>query len=146
MYQRILVPVDGGAASSRGLIEAIKLAQSTNATLKLVHVVNEFVFDPATTPLVLYEPLLETLKVNGRKVLDEAEASAKGAGLKVVSELIETIGGSVAELVLKAAKAWPADLIVMGTHGRRGIRRAVLGSDAEMVLRGADVPVLLLRA
>ncbi|MFL6547790.1 MAG: universal stress protein [Povalibacter sp.] len=146
MYQRILVPVDGCPASNRGLIEAVKLAQSTKATLKLVHVVDEFVFDPASTPVVLYEPLLQSLKVNGRKVLDEAEESVKQVGLEVESELIETIGGSVAELVLKAAERWRADLIVMGTHGRRGIRRAVLGSDAEMVLRGADVPVLLLRA
>lgn len=60
--------------------------------------------------------------------------------------MFETMGGRVADVIVREARKWKADLIVMGTHGRRGIGRVVLGSDAEAVLREARVPVLLLRA
>lgn len=145
MYQKILVPIDGSAPSLRGLEEAIRLAKGTGATLKLVHVVNEFIFDPAYAPMPLYEPVIEAMCANGQQILAQAGAAAREAGVKIEPQLIETIGGSVARLLLEVARNWPADLIVMGTHGRRGVRRAVLGSDAEAVLRTATVPVLLVR-
>lgn len=59
--------------------------------------------------------------------------------------LLESIGGRAADLIVDQAKQWNADLIVMGTHGRRGLRRLALGSDAELVVRSASVPVLLVR-
>ncbi|HEY6642480.1 universal stress protein [Povalibacter sp.] len=145
MYRRILVPVDGSGPSMRGLQEAVRLAQVTGARLKLIHVVNEFIFDPVYAPVQLYEPVLESMCANGRKILDEAAAVVRAAGVEVEPELIETVGGSVSKLILEAVRSWPADLIVMGTHGRRGARRAVLGSDAEMVLRTSTVPLLLVR-
>jgi nucleotide-binding universal stress UspA family protein len=145
MYQKILVPIDGSAPSLRGLQEAIRLAKGAGATLKLVHVVNEFVFDPAYAPMPLYEPVIESMRTNGQRILAQAEATARDGGVACDTQLIETIGGSVARLLLEVAGKWPADLIVMGTHGRRGVRRAVLGSDAEAVLRTATVPVLLVR-
>ena len=67
------------------------------------------------------------------------------SGLEPESVLLETIGGPSARLIVAQATEWPADLIVMGTHGRRGIRRIALGSDAEQVLRTSPVPVLLVR-
>jgi nucleotide-binding universal stress UspA family protein len=145
MYQKILVPVDASLASIRGLQEAIKLALAEKSTLRLIHVVNEFVFDPVYAPSAAYEPLLESFRITGQEILAKAQALARQAGVEFQSELIETMGGNVAELILEGARKWPADLIVMGTHGRRGVRRAVLGSDAEMVVRSANVPVLLVR-
>ncbi len=145
MYQKILVPVDGSAPSMRGLAEAIKLARGTGGKLLLVHVINEFVFDPAYAPAVIYEPLLESFRIGGSKILARAQAAARSAGVEFESDMIETLGGSVAHLILEAARKWHADLIVMGTHGRRGVGRVVLGSDAETVLRSATVPVLLVR-
>ncbi len=145
MYQRILAPVDGSPASMRGLEEAINLARVTKGTLRLVHVVNEYVFDPVYAPAVYYEPLLESMRSNGRKILAHAEDTVRQAGVEFESKLIETIGGGVAHLVLADAQAWRAELIVMGTHGRRGVGRVLLGSDAEMVLRSANCPVLLVR-
>jgi nucleotide-binding universal stress UspA family protein len=59
--------------------------------------------------------------------------------------MVESIGGVAAELILDQAKEWHADLIVMGTHGRRGIFRLAMGSDAEQVVRGATIPVMLIR-
>ena len=60
--------------------------------------------------------------------------------------LLERVGGQAAVLVIEQALEWPAELIVMGTHGRKGLKRIVLGSDAEYVVRHATVPVLLVRA
>jgi nucleotide-binding universal stress UspA family protein len=60
-------------------------------------------------------------------------------------KLIETLGGRTADEIVREAKQWPADLIVLGTHGRRGLKRLAMGSDAEMVLRLAPVPVLMVR-
>ena len=146
MYRKILVPVDGSPASMLGLKEAIKLAVASKATLRLVHVVNEFIFDPSYASAQSCEALLESFRTGGQRILVQSQATVREAGVECHSELIETVGGRVSELILTAAKTWPADLIVMGTHGRRGIGRLVLGSDAELVLRSAPVPVLLVRA
>lgn len=81
----------------------------------------------------------------GRSVLDAGEAAAKKEGVKVDSVLLESIGGVAADLILAQAKTWQPDLIVMGTHGRRGLARLALGSDAEQVVRAATVPVMLVR-
>ncbi len=66
-------------------------------------------------------------------------------GISPECVLLESIGGAAADLILAQAKEWAADLIVMGTHGRRGLLRVALGSDAEQVVRAATVPVLLVR-
>jgi nucleotide-binding universal stress UspA family protein len=145
MYKRILVPVDGSPASVLCLKEAIKLAVAMKATLRLVHVVNEFIFAPAYATAQSYEALFESFRIGGQRVLEEAQAVVRAAGVEFQSDLIEMVGERVSDLILAAAKTWQPDLIVMGTHGRRGMSRLLLGSDAETVLRSAPVPVLLVR-
>ena len=145
MYRRILAPVDGSVAAGQGLQEAIKLALAGNATLYLIHIVNEFLLDPVYVPSALRESLFESFRISGQGVLARAQAAARQAGVAYEGDLIETIGGNVSQLILEAARARGADLIVMGTHGRRGMRRLTLGSDAEAVLRSSTLPVLLVR-
>ena len=145
MYQRILVPVDGSEASKRGLQEAIKLAKATNARLQIVHVVNELLLEAGFFGHQPYEPLIDSLRVSGAKILEEAKSATRDAGVEFGAELVDTIGGHVSPLILDAARRVNADLIVMGTHGRRGVRRLLMGSDAEMVLRSSPVPVLFVR-
>jgi nucleotide-binding universal stress UspA family protein len=146
MYRRILVPIDGSATSFLGLQEALKLAESSPATLRLVHVVNEFLMsDVMYFPADHYDKLIEPLREAGRRVLENARRITRERGLEAQAVMLETIGGRAADLILTDARTWPADLIVMGTHGRRGLSRMVLGSDAELVLRGSPVPVLLVR-
>jgi nucleotide-binding universal stress UspA family protein len=145
MYGKILVPVDGSETSTRGLNEAIKIAKAQGSELRLVHIVNEFIFDYTYAPGIYAGNLIETLVKGGREVLDMAEKAVKREGVKAESVLIESIGGVAADLILTQAKQWHADLIVMGTHGRRGLARLAMGSDAEQVLRGATVPVMLVR-
>lgn len=147
MYQRILVPVDGSPTSDRGLQEAIHLARLTHGSLRLLHVVDDLSFALAMDAYAGYSgDWMNTLREAGRRVLDEARAQVVAAGLDAESVLYDSVEGRVHELTVAEAKRWPADVIVIGTHGRRGVGRLVLGSSAEYVLRLSPVPVLLVRA
>lgn len=145
-YRRIVVPVDGSAPSLRGLSEAIALAKREGARIFLVHILDEL-FALATPETTLYSPaVVESLRRNARRMLDKAEARVRAAGVPVSSVMPETIGGRAADGIVREARKLKADLIVIGTHGRRGIKRLALGSDAEQVVRNATVPVLVVRA
>jgi nucleotide-binding universal stress UspA family protein len=89
---------------------------------------------------------LKALREEGRKLLAKAETKARQRHLKVDTVLLESFGHRVADLIVKQAKKWRADVVVLGTHGRRGLSRILMGSDAEMVVREAPVPVLLVRS
>jgi nucleotide-binding universal stress UspA family protein len=147
MYEKILVPVDGSDTSLRGLDEAIKLGKAMGSTLRLLLVINElFVAGTYETGGALsYSDVLEALRDGAKNTLAECERTARERGVGYESALIETIGGRASDVIVTQAAQWPADLIVMGTHGRRGIRRLALGSDAEGVLRQSSVPVLMVR-
>jgi len=144
VYQKILVPIDGSETSMRGLSEAIKVAKSQGSQLRLFHVVNEFVLDYSYGAGLYGTNLIDSLRETGKNILQQAEALVRQQGVSVEGVLLESIGGPAADLIVAQAKEWPADLIVMGTHGRRGLRRLAMGSDAEGVVRGASAPVLLI--
>jgi len=146
MYNKILVPVDGSEASNLGLVEAIKLAKVQSGKIRLIHVVNEFVMTTQSDIGFDVGQLIEGLRETGKQILNDAAATVRVAGVVVDTVCEEMIGGEAGEHIAHQAKAWPADIIVMGTHGRRGIRRMVMGSDAEFVVRHAPVPVLLVRS
>lgn len=146
MYTRILVPVDGSAASRAGLKEAIKLARNQNASLRLVHVVDELVMLGTDRVTVHLSKVIDVLRERGESLLQEAEATAAAAGVDVDRALIEALGGPAGQHIVQKAIACRADLIVCGTHGRRGLRRLIMGSDAEYIVRHTPVPVLLVRA
>ena len=122
-----------------------RFAKAQGSQLRLVHIVNEFILDYTYSPGLYAENLIESLVKAGRALLDTAEKAVKREGVKVDTVLIESIGGAAADLILAQAKQWQADLIVMGTHGRRGLARLAMGSDAEQVVRAATVPVMLVR-
>ena len=145
MYGKILVPVDGSGTSANGLNEAIKVAKSLGSGLRLVHIVNEFVFDYSYSPATYAVDVVESLRERGKTILEESAALARRQGITPETVLLESIGGPAADLIVAQAKDYHADLIVMGTHGRRGLRRLALGSDAEQVVRLSTVPVLLVK-
>lgn len=145
MFKTILVAVDGSAVSNCGLEEAISLATEQGATLWVLHVVEEFVLAQGLDVPVYVEGLWEALRDAGRKTLAKAVAKAAQRGVTTRSVLAETVGRPVADVILGQARKCRADLIVLGTHGRRGMSRLVMGSDAEGVVREATVPVLLVR-
>jgi len=146
MYKRILVPVDGSHTANAGLREAVKLAQEQDAQILVVHVVDDLV---AVSPYLygsLSQNVLNQLRANGQSVLTSAQAYVDKAGVAVDAWLVQTCGSRAGEQIIKTANEWAADLIVCGTHGRRGLQRVVMGSDAEYILRQSPVPVLLVRA
>jgi nucleotide-binding universal stress UspA family protein len=146
MYQRILVPVDGSHTSTLGLQEAIRIATDQHARLFLLSVVDELVIAQNFEGLINAGDLIDALRDAGNKALKNAMALVQKHDLKAESTVIETVGDRVSDIIVREAKKCKADLIVMGTHGRRGFNRMVLGSDAEGVLRTAPVPVLMVRS
>lgn len=143
-YKRILVPVDGSPTAAAGLKAAISLARETGAVLHLVHVVDEQAAFAYPDGGVSIGPIIDSLKAGGRKILQRAGKSAAAAGVRAEVRLVVNFGQRIADGVVKEARRARCDLIAMGTHGRRGVRRALLGSDAELVLRLSQVPVLLI--
>jgi nucleotide-binding universal stress UspA family protein len=86
------------------------------------------------------------LRKRSEDLLEAGRKRAEAAGVAVDSLLVECFARRTSEIVCEQAIAWQADLIVVGTHGRRGVRRMMLGSDAEQIVREAPVPVLVVRA
>ena len=145
-YKRILVPVDGSPTSAKGLKAAIKLARENRAKLCLLHVAEEYAAFATLEVGANVGPMLDAIKAGARKTLARVERSARAAGSRPESVLVEDLGGRVADAIVRQAKRWRADLIVIGTHGRRGVKRVLLGSDADLVVRYSPVPVLLVPA
>jgi nucleotide-binding universal stress UspA family protein len=145
MYKHVLVPIDGSETARLGLEEAIKLAKALNAGIRLIYVVNKLPWVSPGVSAEMVRTLIDDLRGNGESVLHGATTAARDAGIAVDSRLIEALGSEAGESIVKEAVSWPADLIVCGTHGRRGVRRILMGSDAEYILRHSPVPVLMTR-
>lgn len=147
MYTHILVPVDGSPTSDRGLKEAVKLAKLTGARLRLIHVVDELVYATGMDGVgAMTADLIPLLREGGERILKTCKARVEASGVPVETALFDSFAGRVCDLVVAEATRWHADLIVLGTHGRRGVGRVFMGSDAEQIVRLATVPVLLVRA
>jgi len=146
MYKNMLVPVDGSEAGRRGLDEAIALARSLGAAIRVVHVIDRLPWLSLEVTAPAAQELVERLHSNGESILNDSVGAVRAAGVAVDSRLVEAMGTAAGECVIEEATTWPADLIVCGTHGRRGVRRMLMGSDAEYMLRHSAVPVLMVRS
>lgn len=145
-YKKILVPIDGSATANLGLREAMRLAKEQGAILHLLHVVDEhFVIAPGMEAVVYAENIFDSLRQSGKAILSDAESIVRKAELPVRTTLIESFASPAADAIVQEAKRIGPDVIVIGTHGRRGVRRILMGSDAEQVVRSSPVPVLLVR-
>ena len=142
MYKRILVPVDGSDTSTRALVAALQLARESGGRVRIAHVLDEMVF------LSGYEygaNVLQMAREEAAKILEEALDAARAAGVPADSALLEVPARRLGDVVAEEAQRWEADLVVVGTHGRRGLGRVLMGSGAEQVVREAPVPVLVVR-
>lgn len=146
MYSRIMVAIDGSEPSAAGLAEAIRVARMTGGDLTIVHVVEPLTgghgFEPATAYVRDSYPRIRQV---AERLLVDARARAQAAGVRAEVVLRESIAESLARLIVDCAIEHRIELIVIGTHGRHGVSRLVLGSDAERVLRLAPMPVLLVK-
>lgn len=146
MYNKILVGIDGSETSQRAFDEALKLAKLVGGEIRALYVVD--------SPAVLYgvgfydpNELKKAFNEEGILLAEDAKARFAAAGITGETRIVDTQTTSedVVEVLAREASEWPADLIVLGTHGRRGVRRALLGSVAEAFMRIAPAPVLLVR-
>lgn len=147
MYQRILAPIDGSEASARAFDAALRLARESAAQLVPLYVVDVPLVGadaPGYDPSIVRDALYE----EGSRVNAQALAKIQRDGVTGTPRVLETspVGDDIAHSILRVANEWPADLVVMGTHGRRGFRRLILGSVAERFVRIASCPVLLIPA
>jgi len=147
MYQRILVPFDGSATSSRGLDEAIGIATLTGASLRLIHMLDILDFTNGFETAAIYtDHVIPFMRRTGEEILQGGKARAENAGVRADTVLLEGMKTRLCDAVAEQARTWGADLIVIGTHGRRGVGRMLLGSDAEQIVRTSIAPVLLVRS
>lgn len=146
MYQRILVPLDGSATAEAGLRHAIDLAAALNAKLVLLHVMDDFALTVEMASVASSDAVRDALRQYGQEALTRARQAASAAGVMSETVLREVPQARIAEVINAEAARDRCDLVVMGTHGRRGFSRLTLGSSAEAVLRSSAVPVLLVRA
>lgn len=148
MYARILVAVDGSPGSMQALEHAAGLARAEAATLRIVHVVDMGLLPYGPELSIDITPLIEARRTGAEKVLASAREVVAPLGFTLESELLDlaTPGQSVAEAIAVHAASWGADLVVVGTQGRRGVERWLLGSVAEGIARRSAMPVLLVPA
>lgn len=142
MYERILVPLDGSVTAIRGLREAMRLAGVSGGQLILLHVIDDF---PTAWQRASGEPLddqKDKRMLAAEEMLRRSVDSTHVAGIGVHTEVCPA-SDSAADSIVEYATRLACGLIVIGTHGRSGIRRAALGSVAEQVSRRSTVPVLL---
>jgi len=148
MYKKILIATDGSPASTKAVEQGLALAKATGASVLLVTVTEMWsALDVATAaesgvanPVEQYEALADK---SAEKALSAASAIAKSAG--VAAETLHVRDSAAAEGVVATAKERGSDLIVAGTHGRRGLNRLFLGSQAQKILQLSEVPVLVVR-
>ena len=147
MYQRILVPTDGSTLSNKAVKSAIEQAATCGAELVALYVVPRYpvsYFEGSIS--VSSSEVARTEKQwadKGQAVVDEVQKAAKAGGVKAKGVLARS--DLVAESVIAAAKKHKCDLIVMASHGRKGISRVLLGSETQHVLTHSKLPVLVLR-
>lgn len=143
-YRRILVPVDGSPTSNTALTSALQLARDVGGRVRLLHCVDELAYALTGYEYVGDMPVL--LRQEGERILADAAEIAKSAGVEAETHLVERMPQRLGETVAEDAAAWGADLVVVGSHGRRGLRRLLLGSGAEQIVRLAPTPVLVVRS
>ncbi len=142
-FQKILVPVDGSSTSAKALDYALQLARDNHSQVRAMHAIDELGY------LSGYEysgELVASARKNASELLQKAVVAAQAQGVALDTHLIDQPGQRLGQTVADEAANWGADLVVVGTHGRRGVGRVLLGSGAEQIVRMAPVAVLTVRA
>jgi len=138
MYDRILLPTDGSRGNSRAVEQAIGLAAQSDARLHVLFVIEDLPYAPE----MMDGQVEARLREIGEEAISDIRQRAADAGVSVETALED---GTPHQSILEYADEERMDLIVMGTHGRSGLDRYLLGSVTERVVRGADTPVLTVR-
>lgn len=146
-YKIIIVALDGGPTSALVLQEAFYLANLAQAKLYIIHVADVLLPPTADVGYVTInlEEYRRAVNIRGEELLKNMKASISQSNIEIETKLIENEFNRISEKIIEATSVLLGDLIVLGTHGRRGFNRFLLGSVAEEVVRIANTPVLLVR-
>ncbi|WP_061958541.1 universal stress protein [Cupriavidus pauculus] len=146
MYTHVLVAVDGSACARQALTEAIGLASACHAHLEIVHII-DYTFLQYENGYGTRADLVPELLDFGKNLLRDAAGVAEKEGVRYTTNLVDNVMsmGDVAGQLLEHVTKSGADVVVVGTHGRHGLKRVFLGSVAESLARACRVPVLLVR-
>lgn len=146
IYKQIMVATDGSDTSNLALQEAVQFAKNQKATLRIINIVDESIANYMES-YVDFDALWDAYKEEGQGILNKINQELSHTDLAFETRLVELkpFEGHIAEKIVAEAQAWPADLLVIGTHGRSGVSHFFLGSIAEKVVRIATMPVLLVR-
>jgi len=149
MYRRILVALDGSATSNNALSAAIELAgySGGRSVVRLIHVLDEMAYFTGLDPYAgqTYSAV-HVMRQAGEKILADGLDICRSAGVQADTVLVDRLGARLAETVAETANAWPASLVVVGTHGRKGLGRILMGSGAEQIIRQSPCAVLVIRS
>ena len=142
MYTRVCVAIDGSAAADHALAEALRMSEGSTVNILLLSVVDVRV---NAAEGVNFESIYQAWRGDGKKALAAASATVRAASIEPEIHLVDTDGNNVAQTIVEEAARWRADVIVIGTHGRGGLKRLMLGSAADQVIRSSPIPVLVVR-
>jgi nucleotide-binding universal stress UspA family protein len=142
MFKDILLPTDGSKGVEEAINCAVALAKKFDAKIHVLYVVEPPRFQEYGAGIALAS-IVKTLQEAGEQIVSDTVELIRKSGVLAIEEAIEE--GHPAEEILQYTREHGIDLIVMGTHGRRGLNRVLLGSVAEEVVRSADVPVMTVR-
>ncbi|ALP67112.1 universal stress protein [Paraburkholderia caribensis] len=145
MYDRILVALDDSASAQMALGEAVRLAKLSSGVVYALSVVDRGRWPGEVSTRFEFEPEPSAASNAATRLFDEANALFRESGVSGKTRAIDAYGESVSEVLARAAEECDADIIVIGTHGRHGAQRFLLGSVAESLVRSTQRPVLLLR-
>lgn len=144
MFKHIIVPVDGSSTSGQAIARAIEMAQAFKSQVTVVCVIDAFAFTGVGSDLAYGQvEYLEAATAEAKLAVSNAKASFAAAGVDATGAVLE--GQAVYKSILDAASASDVDLIVMGSHGRKGLEKLVLGSVAAQVLSHTHLPVMIVR-
>ena len=149
MYRRILVAVDGSATSNKALTAALEMASYSGgrSVIRLIHVLDEMAYFTGLDPYAGQSySVISVMRDAGAKILADGLAIVQSAGVQADTVLVDRLGAHLAETVAEQASSWDASLVVVGTHGRKGIGRVLMGSGAEQIIRLSTCPVLVIRS
>jgi len=148
MYKRILVAIDDSFMTQRVLAEATALAKAHGAALCIAHAIDETILAHSNVESLAPTPIGEVeshLRQAAGAFLEKAAESVRAQGITPELKVVDSEKKHVSEILADTAEAWQADLLILGTHGRRGLERLFVGSVAERVVRRATCSVLLVR-
>ncbi|HQU87442.1 MAG TPA: universal stress protein [Denitromonas sp.] len=146
MYKHIIVAVDDSPTSQRAIEEAATLCAATGARLTVVHAVDEALFAHFNrVTLASRDAVQQALIKEGKSVLDSAVAAATAAGTKPESKLLVSEHHSTSDQIVQTIAESGADLLIVGSHGRRGVQRLLLGSVAEKLLKKVGISMMVVR-